>query len=54
MIPDLIIMDAKVKIGGEVYSGDVEIHREFKNWAEHDHPKDRKYNSVVLHVVLWD
>ncbi len=46
--------NAKVKIGGKVYSGDVEIHRDFKNWAEHDHPKDRKYNSVVLHVVLWD
>jgi len=46
--------DAKIKIGGKTFTGDVEIHRDFKNWAEHDHPKDRRYNSVILHVVLWD
>jgi hypothetical protein len=46
--------DAKVKIDGKTYSGDIEIHRDFKNWAEHNHPKDRKYNPVILHVVLWD
>lgn len=46
--------DAKVKIGGKVLAGDVEIHRDFKNWIEHDHQKDRRYNSVILHVVLWD
>ncbi len=46
--------NAKVKIGGKTLTGDVEIHRDFKNWAEHSHPKDRRYNSVILHVVLWD
>ncbi len=46
--------NAKIKIGGKIYTGDVEIHRDFKNWAEHDHSKDRRYNSVILHVVLWD
>lgn len=46
--------DAKVKINGKTFTGDVEIHRDFKNWAEHNHPKDRKYNPVILHVVLWD
>jgi len=46
--------DAKVKIGGKTFTGDIEIHRDFKNWAEHDHPKDSRYNSVILHVVLWD
>lgn len=46
--------NAKVRIGSKVYTGDVEIHRDYKNWAEHDHPKDRRYNSVILHVVLWD
>lgn len=46
--------NAKIKIGGKLYSGDVEIHRDFRNWDEHDHHKDRRYNSVILHVVLWN
>jgi hypothetical protein len=46
--------DAKVIIDGKTLTGDIEIHRDFKNWAEHKHSKDRKYNSVILHVVLWD
>ena len=46
--------DAKVKIGGKIYTGDIEVHRDFKNWEEHNHPKDRKYNSVILHLVLWE
>lgn len=47
-------LNAKIKIGGKTLSGDVEIHRDFTNWAEHRHFKDRKYNSVILQVVLWD
>src|SRR4030095_15640588 len=46
--------DTKVKIGGKTFTGDIEIHRDFKSWAEHNQPKDRKYNSVILHGVLWD
>ncbi len=46
--------NAKIKIGAKTFTGDVEIHRDFKNWADHSHPKDRRYNSVILHVVLWD
>ncbi|MCI0450321.1 MAG: DUF2851 family protein [Chlorobi bacterium] len=46
--------DAKVKIDGKIFTGDIEIHRDFKSWAEHSHPKERRYNSVILQVVLWD
>ncbi|MEO8513224.1 MAG: DUF2851 family protein [Ignavibacteria bacterium] len=46
--------NARVKIAGKTFTGDVEIHRDFKDWHEHSHPKDRRYNSVILHVVLWD
>jgi hypothetical protein len=46
--------NAKIRIGGRVYTGDVEIHRDFKSWEEHDHHRDSKYNSVILQVVLWD
>lgn len=47
-------LDAKIKIDSKTLTGDIEIHRDFKNWAEHNHPKDRRYNSVILHVALWD
>lgn len=46
--------NAKIKIGGKIFTGDIEVHRDFKNWAEHNHPKDRRYNQVILHVVMWD
>jgi len=46
--------DAKIKIGPTLFIGDVEIHRDFSNWEDHSHRKDRKYNSVILQVVMWD
>jgi hypothetical protein len=46
--------DAKIRISGKTLIGDIEIHRDFSGWAEHNHPKDSKYNSVILQVVLWD
>lgn len=46
--------DAKLRIGDKIFSGDVEIHREFEGWEQHKHHRDRKYNSVILQVVLWD
>ncbi|CAN5500424.1 DUF2851 family protein [soil metagenome] len=32
--------------------GDVEIHRTSKEWEEHGHQRDPRYNRVVLHVSL--
>ena len=46
--------DAQLRIDGILYSGDIEIHRTFKNWKEHNHKGDNKYNRVVLQVVFWD
>jgi hypothetical protein len=45
---------AKIRVNGKVYKGDVEVHRDFRSWADHNHPKDRSYNTVILQVVLWD
>jgi len=42
-----------IRIDDIVYSGDVEIHRTFKDWGLHRHKKDKKYNRVVLQVVFW-
>jgi hypothetical protein len=48
--PDFI--DAAIRIGGIVYRGDVELHQRAEEWANHLHQHDRKYNAVILHVVL--
>ena len=44
--------DAKIKIEGVTYSGDVEIHRTVFDWLQHQHQEDPRYNKVILHVVL--
>jgi len=38
---------------GAVITGDVELHLAVEGWAEHGHAKDRAYDSVALHVVLF-
>ena len=45
--------DALVQIDDVLYSGDIEIHRSFKDWDSHNHKTDPKYNKVILHVVFW-
>lgn len=44
--------NAKIKIDGVTYSGDVEIHRTVVEWFQHQHQEDPRYNKVILHVVL--
>ncbi|MBI2304329.1 MAG: DUF2851 family protein [Chloroflexi bacterium] len=39
---------------GETRRGDVEIHLRSRDWRQHGHHRDQKYNNVALHVVLWD
>src|SRR5215470_3866531 len=41
-------------VGGERYRGDVEIHRSASGWTAHRHHLDARYNSVILHVFLWN
>lgn len=50
--PDFL--NSKIRIGGKTYSGDVEVHRGFSGWEDHNHKKDSRYNSVILQVVMWD
>ena len=49
--PDFL--DAHLRIDGTEWHGDVEIHRTSATWQTHRHPLDPRYNSVVLHVVLY-
>jgi len=43
----------KVVIGGQVWVGTIEIHLQSSHWYGHQHEKDPRYDSVVLHVV-WE
>ncbi len=47
-------INAKVKINGKTYCGDVEIHIRASDWKRHKHYLDERYNTVILHVVLED
>ena len=38
---------------GDLLRGDVEIHLRPGGWRAHGHHRDRRYNGVVLHVVMW-
>ncbi|MBI4233640.1 MAG: DUF2851 family protein [Chloroflexi bacterium] len=38
---------------GSILRGDVEVHLRPEGWQAHGHSRDRRYNGVVLHVVLW-
>jgi hypothetical protein len=42
---------AIIKIGEVTWAGNVEIHIRSSDWYKHQHQKDMKYNSVILHVV---
>lgn len=44
--------NAKVKIGNELWAGNVEIHLKSSDWNNHGHYKDKAYNNTILHVVL--
>lgn len=44
---------AQLRIGETLWSGHVEIHIYAKEWNQHKHHLDERYNSTVLHVV-WE
>lgn len=43
--------EAKIKIGGTVWVGNVEIHTRTSDWFRHHHDTDKSYENVVLHVA---
>ncbi len=43
--------NAKVKIDGSLWVGNVEIHEKSSDWFLHGHDRDDHYNNVVLHVA---
>ncbi len=45
--------NAKIKIGAQLWAGNVEIHLKSSDWYVHNHEKDTNYDTVILHVV-WE
>lgn len=43
--------NAKVKIDGKLWAGNIEIHTSSDDWNKHKHDQDQNYNSVILHIV---
>lgn len=45
--------NAKIKIGDQIWAGNVEIHLKASDWYVHRHETDSAYDNVILHVV-WE
>lgn len=45
------VFNAKIKIGGTLWAGNVEFHNRASDWFLHHHDTDTAYDSVILHVV---
>ena len=43
--------NAKVKIDGTLWVGNVEIHEQASDWFKHKHDQDPTYANVILHIV---
>ena len=43
--------NAKIKIGQQLWAGNIEIHVKASDWYLHHHERDDNYDNVILHVV---
>lgn len=43
--------NAQLKIGNQLWAGNVEIHIKSSDWFVHGHEKDSNYDNTILHVV---
>ena len=50
--PDFI--EIAVMLDGMVLIGDAEFHKKSSDWLAHSHDSDKRYDSVILHIVIED
>lgn len=43
--------NAKLKIDGTLWAGNIEIHNLSSDWIRHQHETDKAYDNVILHIV---
>lgn len=43
--------NARIKINNQDWAGSIEVHIKASDWKRHQHAKDQRYDSVILHVV---
>ncbi len=43
--------NVKIRIDGQLWAGNVEIHVLSSDWSKHHHDKDSAYDNIILHVV---
>jgi hypothetical protein len=43
--------NARVKINGITWIGNIEVHVNSSDWTKHRHQQDRAYDNVILHLV---
>lgn len=45
--------NAQLKIGNQLWAGNLEVHIKSSDWFLHNHELDKAYDNVILHVV-WE
>ncbi|MFY0254903.1 DUF2851 family protein [Chitinophaga sp. 30R24] len=43
---------ARIRIGGTLWIGQVELHLKTSDWYRHGHQHNRQYDRIILHVVF--